>query len=83
MEVKTIVREIQQLPLSKKFFVMEETLKSIKNEELKHQSEIAAEKLYDNYAGDEEPTDFSHLVSEKSLTNDWLSEEDSRWDKLL
>ena len=83
MEVKTIVREIQQLPLSKKFFVMEETLKSIKNEELKHQPEIAADDRYDNYAGDEEPTDFSYLVSEKSLANDWLSEEDNRWDKLL
>ncbi|HZY36750.1 MAG TPA: hypothetical protein VFE53_08890 [Mucilaginibacter sp.] len=81
MEVKTIVHEIQQLPLSKKFFVMEETLKSIKNEEMKYQTEITANELYDN-SGDEQ-TNFPYLVSEKSLANDWLSEEDSRWDKLL
>jgi|GEM_PF-1416878 Cdc6-like AAA superfamily ATPase len=83
MEVTMIIHEIQQLPLSKKFFVMEQTLKSIKNEELKHQAEIAADEPYDAYAGDKELTDFSYLVSEKSLAGDWLSEEDNRWDKLL
>ena len=43
MEVKTIVKEIQRLPLSKRFFVMEQTLKSIKKEELNHQTEKAVE----------------------------------------
>jgi len=83
MEVKTIVRKIQQLPLSKKFFVMEETLKLIKNEELKHQTGIAADELYNDDAGTNEQTDLSYLVNEKSLSNDWLSEDDNRWDKLL
>lgn len=37
MEVKTIIREIQELPLGKRFFIVEQTLKSIKKEELEHQ----------------------------------------------
>ena len=74
MEVKTIVQEIKRLPLAKRFFVMEQTLKSIKNEELSHQ--------LDYYPEDE--NDFSNLsVSEKSLAKDWLSTADNRWDKIL
>ena len=74
MEVKTIVQEIKRLPLAKRFFVMEQTLKSIKNEELSHQLD------YDT----EDEKDFSNLsVSEKSLSKDWLSTADNRWDKIL
>lgn len=83
MQVKTIIQEIQRLPLSKRFFVMEQTLKSIKNEELKLQSEKAVDTPYDDYVSDKELTAMSYLVSEKSLTKDWLSEEDNRWDKIL
>ena len=74
MEVKTIVQEIKRLPLAKRFFVMEQTLKSIKNEELSHQLD------YDP----EDENDFSNLsVSEKSLAKYWLSTADNRWDKIL
>lgn len=83
MELKTIVKEIQRLPLSKRFFVMEETLKSIKKEELNHQAEKAVDVLYDDYTNDKELTTISYQVSEKSLAKDWLSEEDNRWDKIL
>lgn len=83
MEVKTIVQEIQRLPLSKKFFVMEQTLKSIKKEELSLQTEKAVDTLYDDYANDTELKTFPYLVNEKSLAKDWLSEEDNRWDKIL
>jgi hypothetical protein len=83
MEVEMIIREIQQLPLSKKLIVMKQTLKSIKKEELKHKTEIEVDELYDEYTGDKEIIDSSYLVSEKSLADDWLSEEDDRWDKLL
>jgi hypothetical protein len=61
---------------------MEQTLKSIKNEELKDQTKISVDELYDDET-DKKLTDFSHLVSEKSLADDWLSEEDNRWDSLL
>jgi hypothetical protein len=83
MEVKTIVKEIQRLPLSKRFFVMEQTLKSIKKEELNHQTEKAVDMLYDDYTNDKELTTISYQVSEKSLAKDWLSEEDNRCDKIL
>ncbi len=83
MEVEMIIREIQQLPLSKKLIVMKQTLKAIKKEELRHKTEIEVDELYDEYTSDKGSIDSSYLVSEKSLADDWLSEEDDRWDKLL
>jgi hypothetical protein len=76
MEVKTIVQEIQRLPLSKKFFVMEQTLKAIKKEELNLKTEV-------DFEEDKKLTFENLSVNEKSLAKDWLSEEDSRWDELL
>lgn len=70
MEVKKIIQEIQQLPLDKRFFIMEQTLKSIKQEGL-------------NYAEDDNKKFAAFTVSEKSLAKDWLSKEDNRWDNLL
>ena len=76
MEVETLVQEINRLPLAKRFFVIEQTLKSIKNEELSHQ--------LDDDSDHEKDLTFSTLsVNEKSLGKDWLSTEDSRWDKIL
>jgi len=83
MEVKTIIQEIQQLPLTEKFFVIEQTLKAIKNMELKQQTEIGIDGYLTEYTNDKGLTDVSYSVSESSLANDWLSEEDSRWDNLL
>ncbi|MBX3163689.1 MAG: hypothetical protein KF900_04365 [Bacteroidetes bacterium] len=71
MEVKTIVKEIQRLPLSKRFFVLEQVVKSIKKEELKQTN------------WDDDHADFLHAVSETSLAKEWLSEEDNRWDEVL
>ena len=77
MEVKTIIKEIERLPLQERFFVMEQTLESIKKEELKHSEKNRILK-------DENTSTFSSiLVNEKSLEKDWLSDEDSRWDSLL
>ena len=45
--------------------------------------ESATNSLYNDYSNEKDTTAFSHLVSEKSLAKDWLSEEDNRWDKLL
>ncbi len=61
MEVKSIVREINRLPLNKKFYVIEETIKSIKNEENKNQLEFAANALYSDYTNDKELTAFTSL----------------------
>ena len=61
MEAKTIVQEIQRLPLTKKFYVVEETIKSIKKEEMNHQMELAANELYSDYVNDKDLTAFTSL----------------------
>lgn len=61
MQTTEIMKEIEHLPLNKKFYVVEETLKSIKKEELHHQMEYAAKELYDDYANDKELTAFTSL----------------------
>ena len=81
MEIKAIIREIQDLPLDEQFFIMEQTLKSIKKEELKNKSKTKRNDIYENYTNDKNFKDFS--ISEKSLAIDWLSKADNRWDKLL
>ena len=40
MLAKTIIQEIERLPLSKRFWVVEQTLKSIKKEELALESKL-------------------------------------------
>lgn len=75
MEAKSIVQEIQRLPLTKRFWVMEQTLKSIKKEELQQQTT--------DFKNKKDSSFFDFSVSEKSLAKDWLSAEDNRWDKLL
>jgi len=83
MHIKKIIQEIHQLPLQKKFYVMEQTLKSIKNEELKSHTELAIDETDDDHDDDKEISLSNYIISEKSLSNDWISKEDNRWDKLL
>lgn len=61
METKDLILEIQRLSLSKRFYVMEETIKSIKNEEMGQQMELAANELYNDYANDKDLTAFKSL----------------------
>lgn len=61
MEPKTIVQEIQRLPLTKRFWVVEEVIKSIKKEEMQQQMELAANELYEDYVNDKELTAFTSL----------------------
>lgn len=72
MQVKTIVEQIRQLPLSKRFWVMEQTLKSIKKEETNQ-----------HIAWDDENADKLYMLSESSLAKDWLTpQEDKAWKDL-
>ena len=59
MQTLEIIQEIQRLPLTKKFYVVEETIKSIKKEEISLQMELAAKELYSDYASDTELTAFA------------------------
>ena len=78
MEIDLIIREIQELPLAERFFIVEQTLESIKKEELKQPSD---KNDAPDFSFKNKFNDFS--VNEKSLAEDWLSEEDKRWDNLL
>ena len=61
MQTIDIIHEIQRLPLTKRFYVVEETLKSIKKEEINHQMELAASELYEDYVNDKKLTAFTAL----------------------
>lgn len=79
MLVKSIIREIQLLPLNERFMVVEQTLKSIKKEEFKN---IKEEK--DLKKNDDKFSDLSSVNTNNfSLAKEWLSDEDKRWDNLL
>jgi hypothetical protein len=65
MQTIDIIHEIQRLPLTKKFYVVEETIKSIKKEEMNQQMELAANELYDDYINDKELTAFTALDFEQ------------------
>jgi len=72
MEVYTILEEIERLPLNKRFLVMEQTLKSIKKDELSQ-----------HIVWDDDDDNSLYMVSETSLAKEWLSPEDNRWDDVL
>ena len=55
------MQEIFKLPLDKKFFVVEQTLKSIKSEEGNRHLAVAAEVMYGDYTNDKELTAFTGL----------------------
>jgi hypothetical protein len=61
MQTIRLIQEIQRLSLEKKIELIEETLKSIKKEEISNQLLIAAESLYEDYGKDKELTAFTSL----------------------
>jgi hypothetical protein len=61
MQIIDLIQEIQRLPLTKRFYVVEEIIKSIKKEEMNHQMELAANELYSDYVNDKDLTAFTSL----------------------
>ena len=61
MQTSQLMQEIFKLPLDKKFFVVEQTLKSIKSEEGNRHLAVAAEIMYEDYITDKELTAFTVL----------------------
>ena len=61
MSTTNLLHLILHLPVADKFTVVEETLKSIKQEEFKNKMELAAAMLYDDYVNDKELTAFTSL----------------------
>ena len=61
MEAVQIIQEIQRLTLVNKFYVVEETIKAIKQEETSNQMDLAVKMLYNDYTNDKELTAFTAL----------------------
>ncbi len=61
MLTANIIQEIQRLPLSKKIFILEQTVKAIKNDDTKKQMILAAKNLHDDYVNDSSLTIFTQL----------------------
>lgn len=61
MQTIKLISEIQRLPLKQRFFVVKETIKSIKKEELSNQMELATKELYNDYVNEKELTAFTSL----------------------
>jgi ribosomal protein L22 len=61
MRTSEIIREIQRLPIQKRFIVLEETIHSIRRNEEAIQMENAVEALYSDYKADKELTAFANI----------------------
>lgn len=65
MNTAEIIKEIEQLPIRKRIYVIEKTLYSIRKQEDKYQLENAADALLSDYVSDSELTVFSNLDYEE------------------
>jgi len=61
MSISNLLHFVLHLPVSDRFVVVEQILKSIKQEEFKSEMEFAAETLYDDYINDKELTAFTAI----------------------
>ena len=65
MNTVNLLHSILHLPIAERFVVMEQTLKSIKQEEFKDKMETAAAVLYSDYINDKNLTAFTSLDYER------------------
>ena len=61
MRTTDILKEIQRLPVSKRIYVVEKTIHSIRTQDDKNVMKKAADTLYDDYKTDNELTEFTNL----------------------
>ena len=61
MRTSLIIKEIERLPIQKRMIVVEKTIKSIREADLKVQMKLAADKLYEDYNNDKELTAFKEI----------------------
>jgi len=61
MKTTELIKEIQKLPLRKRIYVIERTIRLIRKQEEDSQMEIAAEALYEDYKDNKELTAFTNL----------------------
>jgi len=61
MKTTELIKEIQKLPLRKRIYVIERTIRLIRKQEEDSQMEIAAEALYEDYKDNKELTAFTNI----------------------
>ncbi|MFW5832435.1 MAG: hypothetical protein ACOC1D_02010 [Prolixibacteraceae bacterium] len=61
MKTSDLLKEIEQLPLKKRIFLIEKTLQSIRLKEDLKEMEMAAEALYSDYKTNKELTAFTDI----------------------
>lgn len=78
METSDLILEINRLPLSKRFYLVEEILKSIKKEKMEQQMKLEANELFYDYANDKELSVFTSLDLENFYETKWNMADRSR-----
>lgn len=61
MRTDELIKEIQRLPIQKRMFVIEKTIRSLRKQEDSNSMKKAAISLYSDYATDKELTAFTNL----------------------
>ena len=61
MRTIELIKEIQNLPIQKRIYVIEKTIQSIRKQEDSNQLKKAADMLYSDYLSDKELTLFTNL----------------------
>lgn len=61
MKTKELIQEIQKLPINKRIYVIERSMKLIRQQEEQLQMNKAADELYDDYSSDQELTAFTNI----------------------
>lgn len=61
MKTNEIIKEIKQLPVQKRIYLIEKTIHSLRKQEDPKQMKKAADTLYTDYKSDKELTAFTNL----------------------
>ncbi|MBN1767985.1 MAG: hypothetical protein JW842_05700 [Prolixibacteraceae bacterium] len=61
MKTDEIIKEIEQLPLSKQIYVVERTIHTIRKNGIDKQMSVAADALYEDYKSDNNLTSFTDI----------------------
>jgi len=65
MKTNDIIKEITRLPVNRRIFIVERTLKSIREKEENNKIENAVNSLLNNYSTDKELTEFTNIDFEE------------------
>lgn len=65
MKTNDIIKEITRLPVNRRIFIIERTLKSIREKEEKNKIDKAVNSLINDYSNDKELTEFTDIDFEE------------------